>query len=242
MSSKPNPDGRARHDFAIGALKIGALALRHARTRIDVENIRNEGDRLLEELRQALDGHQRSVAHELAGRLSATGCRHAPPLAQDRGPGTGPVRLRDGTLAALLITDQATGIGERFAGLIDEPVSRLIVISPYWDPDLTALSDLTVRLAPADISVLLDPDTREFPKDAVGRLNGIRLYGRGNFRKRRYIHAKAIIAQTGSADHMLLGSANCTRAALGIGGFAGINEEVCLYRRLPPGSVLDTSI
>jgi hypothetical protein len=34
-----------------------------------VENIRNEGDRLLEELRQALDGHQRSVAHELAGRL-----------------------------------------------------------------------------------------------------------------------------------------------------------------------------
>jgi hypothetical protein len=25
-----------------------------------------------------------------------------------------------------------------------------------------------------------------------------------------------------------------------MGGFAGINEEVCLYRRLPPGSVLDT--
>jgi hypothetical protein len=42
------PEGRARHDFAIGALKIGALALRHARTRIDVENIRNGGDRLLE--------------------------------------------------------------------------------------------------------------------------------------------------------------------------------------------------
>jgi hypothetical protein len=63
------PEGCARHDFAIGALKIGALALRHARTRIDVENIRTEGDRLLEELRQALDGHQRGIAKELAGRL-----------------------------------------------------------------------------------------------------------------------------------------------------------------------------
>ena len=62
------PEGRARHDFAIGALKIGALALRHARTRMDVQNIRTEGDRLLEELRQALDGHQRG-AQELAGRL-----------------------------------------------------------------------------------------------------------------------------------------------------------------------------
>ena len=153
-------------------------------------------------------------------------------------PATGPVRLRDGTLAALLITDQTTGIGERFAGLIDEPVSRLIVISPYWDPNLAALSDLTGRLAPINVSVLLDPETREFPKDAVGRLNGIRLYGRDTFRKGRFIHAKAIIAQTESADHMLLGSANCTRAALGIGGFAGANEEVCLYRRLPPESVL----
>jgi hypothetical protein len=46
-------------------------------------------------------------------------------------PATGLVRLRDETLAALLITDQTTGIAERFAALIDEPVSWLIVISPY---------------------------------------------------------------------------------------------------------------
>ena len=38
---------------------------------------------------------------------------------------------------------------------------------------------------------------------------------------------------------MLLGSANCTHAALGAGGFGGHNEEFCLYRRLPPNTVLD---
>lgn len=64
------PEGRARHDFAIGALRIGALALRHATARVDVESVRAEGDRLLEQLRQALDGHQKGIAQELAGRLT----------------------------------------------------------------------------------------------------------------------------------------------------------------------------
>tara|TARA_R100000365_G_C2747266_1_gene77021 strand:- start:3440 stop:5044 length:1605 start_codon:yes stop_codon:yes gene_type:complete len=35
-----------------------------------------------------------------------------------------------------------------------------------------------------------------------------------------------------------MGSANCTFAALGREGFAGQNEEVCLYRRLPRDSML----
>ena len=51
--------------------------------------------------------------------------------------------------------------------------------------------------------------------------------------KTRFFHAKAIIAQTSKADHILFGSANCTSAALGSLAAAGINEEACLYRRLP---------
>ncbi|MDQ6436324.1 hypothetical protein RB623_19880 [Mesorhizobium sp. LHD-90] len=152
-------------------------------------------------------------------------------------PAAGPVRLADGTMAALLTAGDTSGIGQRFAQLIDEPVSRLIVISPYWDINLAALSFLAQRLGPTEIALLLDPDTSVFPKDALGRVPGVRLYDRGDFRQGRFIHAKAIVAQTAGADHMLLGSANCTRAALGVDGVAGLNEEACLYRRLPARSV-----
>lgn len=154
-------------------------------------------------------------------------------------PAAGPVGLADGTLAALLTTGETSGIGRRFADLVGERAERLIVISPYWDPNLAALSYLTERLSPGYVSVLIDPECTIFPKWALGKVQGVRLYGRGDFRKGRFIHAKAIIAQTATADHVLVGSANCTLSALGDADFAGSNEEACLYRRLPPGSMAD---
>jgi hypothetical protein len=154
-------------------------------------------------------------------------------------PATELVTLSDQTAAALLTTGEASGIGQRFAALIDEPVSRLIVISPYWDMKLDALSYLIDRLNPQETAILLDPDTVVFPKDALSGLPAVQLYRRGEFRRGRFIHAKVVIAQTAHADHMLLGSANCTISALGAEGFAGENEEVCLYRRLPSNSVLE---
>lgn len=162
--------------------------------------------------------------------------KRAPWLTQAT-PAIGPVGLADGTLAALLTTGETSGIGQRFTELVDEPVERLIVISPYWDPNLAALSYLTERFSPGETSVMLDPDCAVFPKWALSKVQGVRLYDRGDFRKGRFIHAKAIIAQTANADHVLVGSANCTLPALGDATFAGSNEEACLYRRLPPGSM-----
>ena len=154
-------------------------------------------------------------------------------------PASGPISLVDGTLAALLKTDGPTGIGVRFAEMVQGPVRRLIVISPYWDMDLAALKLLVGRLSPAEISILLDPDCKVFPKHALSGLPPLRLYSAGDFRKGRFIHAKAIIAQTANADHVLIGSANCTKYALGADGFAPTNQEICLYRRLPPNTLPD---
>ena len=54
-----------------------------------------------------------------------------------------------------LRTDMMGGIGSQFMGLVDErPVKRLIVISPYWDDNLTALRNLIEELQP-DETVLL---------------------------------------------------------------------------------------
>lgn len=146
--------------------------------------------------------------------------------------------LSDQTEAAFLTTGTETGIGQRFADLIDEPITRLIVLSPYWDMGLSALSYLNARLSPEEVSVVIDPAVVQFPKNAASAQPNMKLYRRNGFREGRFIHAKTIIAQTQNADHVLLGSANCTVAALGREDYVGENEEVCLYRKLPPDTII----
>src|SRR4051794_16591048 len=60
-------EGRDRDEYALSALKIGVLSLRHATGQIDVEAVRREGDRLLTELDQALENSRVM----LNGNLSA---------------------------------------------------------------------------------------------------------------------------------------------------------------------------
>tara|TARA_R110000868_G_scaffold10357_1_gene51022 strand:- start:551 stop:3025 length:2475 start_codon:yes stop_codon:yes gene_type:complete len=154
-------------------------------------------------------------------------------------PATGVVSLSDGTEAALLIADRQSGIGRRFSDLIDEPVKRLTVISPYWDERLAALSYLDERLSPLENAAIIDRETGLFPGDAANTIRNLKLYHREKFEAGRFIHAKAVIAETDSFDHLLLGSANCTVAALGKAEVAGSNDEACIYRRLPAGTAID---
>ena len=150
----------------------------------------------------------------------------------------GACSLADGTLAAFLASGTGESMADRFVGLVHEPIHRLIVISPYWDEQLAALQYLTSAWKPAEISVLVDKDVTAFPPLSPALSPVLSLYDRGTAFKSRFIHAKVIIAQGANADHVLFGSANCTVAALGVGGIPGINAEASLYRRLPPGSAL----
>lgn len=203
-------------------------------------------------MRRRNSGEQRLIAQawryasELIdrNRLGLAGQREwllarAPWLRQAR-PSESIVTLADGTAAALLPRRTSAGIGSQFLSFITEPVKRLVIISPYWDPTLTALSQLTDKLTPETTAILVDIEAASFPANKLGSSSNVRLFSRERFGKGRFIHAKAIIVETETADHMLLGSANCTVAALGIGDKAGVNEEVCFYRRLPPGSALST--
>jgi hypothetical protein len=183
-------------------------------------------------LRLAADG-----GHALAGQIAWTEART--PWLRRATPADGAVTLSDGSRAALLTTGRGIGIAAQYLALVDDaPIRRLIVVSPYWDEKLEALRFLARRLSAAQIAVLIDRDAMSFPKSAVSRVKGLELFDRGTFRKGRFLHAKAIIAHTRSSDHVLYGSANCTMAALGNDRFAGVNEEVCLYRRFPAGSML----
>lgn len=178
-----------------------------------------------------IDKRQQGTTGQLDWMLART------PWLERTTPASGPVSLADGTTAALLTTDGPTSIGVRFTDMVREPVTRLIVISPYWDMDLAALKMLVGRLNPAEISILLDPDCKAFPKHALSGLPQLRLYSPEDLRKGRFIHAKAVIAQTADADHVLIGSANCTKHALGADGFVSTNEEICLYRQLLPNTL-----
>jgi hypothetical protein len=155
-------------------------------------------------------------------------------------PAAGPVALADGTVAALLTSANTTGIAARFVALIEQgPVDRLIVLSPYWDQNLSALKYLIETLNPAETIILIDAPKALFPANAMQDLSNTAIFDLQEFGKHRFIHAKAIIAETSAADHVLYGSANCTIAALGTQSFAGDNEEACLYRRLPPNTLLE---
>lgn len=48
-------EGPDRQQYALSALRIGLLSLRHARGQVDAEAVRQEGERLLSELRHALE-------------------------------------------------------------------------------------------------------------------------------------------------------------------------------------------
>jgi hypothetical protein len=157
----------------------------------------------------------------------------------DTEPTPSPVALADGSTAAWLASGEATGIGARFAGLVVErPIQRLIVLSPYWDSDLAALNFLMEELQPRETVMLIDAGRALFPGHAARGMPSTSIYDLAGFGENRFIHAKAILAETEVADHVLYGSANCTVAALGTGREAGTNSEACFYRRLAPTTVL----
>lgn len=62
-------DESKRHEFALSALKIGAIALRQAQGRIDAERIRQEGDRFIENMKRDLEEHRRGVTEQVSNSL-----------------------------------------------------------------------------------------------------------------------------------------------------------------------------
>lgn len=154
----------------------------------------------------------------------------------DAQPADAPLVLADGGAASLVLNNGRDGIADQFVKLVDRQlVRRLIVVSPYWDPELSALRNLSETLKARETAIVMGGFQRSIPVKELEGIANVGLYDLGDLAKGRFVHAKVLIAQTQDADHVLYGSANCTIAALGKDGFGGINEEACLYRRMDPG-------
>ena len=120
--------------------------------------------------------------------------------------------------------------------MADQTASRLVVISPYWDSDLTALRDLQSALKHCPTIVALNPAKNEFPVDALGATDLVQFFAiYDDEDEHRFLHAKVILVETANADHLLFGSANCSDEALGRISSVARNAEVSIYRRFAPG-------
>lgn len=186
-------------------------------------------------LNRLIEPDQEAITHQLNWAKART------KWLVDTEPANKEVTLLDGSVADFLVNDGNKHIGNRFLELVqDRPVKRLIVLSPYWDEELVALKRLASQLKAKEVVILIDQDKQLFPSDALKELPDVKILNIAEFKhaRDRFVHAKAIIAQTEDFDHVLYGSANCTLSALGSGGFGGVNDEACLYRRLPPNSLL----
>jgi len=62
-------EGRVRDEYALGALRLGVLALRQARGQIDANTLRHEGERLLGDVQAALTEHRTHLDRTLVGTL-----------------------------------------------------------------------------------------------------------------------------------------------------------------------------
>lgn len=161
------------------------------------------------------------------------------PWLADLQANTAPIELPDGSAIDLFCErgDGGPGMLSRLSALLaGEAVKRLIVISPYWDSDLSGLRDLRDSLSQSATIVALNPGKNEFPVDALRADDSIRFAAiHDGEDAHRFLHAKVILAETEAADHLLFGSANCSDDALGRLNAAARNAEVSMYRRFPAG-------
>jgi hypothetical protein len=62
-------EGEERNQYAVEAMKIGILALRHVDGRASATLLRDEGDRFLGGLQKTLDGHKQTIQDQIESRL-----------------------------------------------------------------------------------------------------------------------------------------------------------------------------
>jgi hypothetical protein len=63
------PEGDARNQYAIEAMKIGVLALRHVGGQVSTDVFRREGDRFIGGLQKTFDQHKNAVQEQIEGKL-----------------------------------------------------------------------------------------------------------------------------------------------------------------------------
>jgi hypothetical protein len=153
------------------------------------------------------------------------------------------VELSDGSMIDLFCErggDDPSILRQFARNAVGEKIRRLVIISPYWDANLAGLRHLRKALAGCPTVIALNPLKNTFPIQALGAKEDVSfvLMKTTKIDPKRFPHAKLLLIETATADHVLFGSTNCSDDALGNWNGNSRNAEVSLYRRLRPGTVI----
>ena len=126
-----------------------------------------------------------------------------------------------------------------FASYIqNDSVVKIILLSPFWDSKCQALMFLHELCTSASFHIVIDAKTvsvngeklRECCQKIDENGGDVQFY---QLPGDRYPHAKVIFAQ-GTKQHLLIGSANCSKSGLGLPTGTSFNAEACTYRQYEP--------
>lgn len=147
--------------------------------------------------------------------------------------------VADNLKAALLYPEKGNSILSQIAAIIPgEKVTKISVLSPYYDEDGATLLNLLALCRRAKMDVIiqkncslppykLQEDPRinffDFAETKRGRQEqrGFRGY-------ERLAHAKIYFFETEKTKYCIVGSANATKSGLGTMGRRGVNDEFCV--------------
>jgi hypothetical protein len=143
----------------------------------------------------------------------------------------------DKTLNAALLYNDNTSILSQMMNIIpSEEVTKITVVSPFFDENGSTLLLLTELCPKAKIDVIMQK-TCSLPPIKLKENNNIHFYdfddtdrGRQKFLNdyTRTLHAKLFHFKTKEMEYCVVGSANATEAGIGTMHKRGINDEFCI--------------
>ncbi len=140
------PEGEDRERYALTALKLGLLALRHASGFVDADAVRREGERLMAGIGERLAGHAQRVALEVAEALK----RYFDPSAGELPQRLERLLKKDGELESLLsrhLDGDASTIARTLAKHVGEESPLFKMLSPDRSDGLLASLAKTIEAA-----------------------------------------------------------------------------------------------
>ncbi|MEO6216660.1 MAG: hypothetical protein ABIO86_11560 [Sphingomonas sp.] len=151
-----------------------------------------------------------------------------------------PAFSTEGTEALNLLFDRPdiSFLDQIIACIGDDPIERLVIVSPYWDSKLEGVARLKAGLGDPATDILIEDDANGFPASELSRFSDVALFDVSPNTTGRFLHAKLIIALGREFDHVVSGSMNCTFPAL-MGPARGGNAEAGIYKRVASGSALE---
>lgn len=156
-----HPEGRRRSDFALDALRIGVLALRHANSQVDSELIRNASAELMENLQKTLQQYSANTQEKMGTTLKD----YFDPENGRFNERIQRLLSKDGELDRVL-SQQLHGEGSQLAKTLDERVGKESPLMKLLDPDQSKGMLASMRqVVDGELTKQRDQVLREFSLD-----------------------------------------------------------------------------